>query len=294
MDEHDFKLVNTLSFVKSLLVDVGEQLKSRFVSREDLKIIQKDDGDLVTSADLEADKTIKRELKRQYPYIDIYSEEDAIAPAVRTKVSKLGFEENTASLVWVVDPLDGTVNFIANNSFWNVSVSLVDLDTGQVLLGVTYAPMYNKMYYAIHGKGAFVNGKRLDISHPSGAGREGGHKRDAQYAPRINAFCYGKGQGPKDRAFEYAYKMVKKGVVCRQWGAAQLELAYIAEGYIDTMFIPGANLYDVATGVLLIQEAGGIVEDEEGLSWGYMGHIKDVWAGRYIEYVQVIKKIEAG
>ena len=298
--------------IRGLVYNVGQQLKQIFITRRHLDVEVKSKGQIVTIANRLTNELILSHLKQRYPYIPILSEEGPSEEQTNRPGSNIessidshsgstpvargvgGSEDSvqaasqaqggsTVTLLWVVDPLDGTTNFAMHNAFWNISVSLMDIDTGQVLVGVVYAPMYEKMYYSGRGIGAFVNGKRLRLS-----------KVDRDFSKGFHAFCYGNGDEAKERAASYYRYMLAQGYQCRQLGAAQLELAYLAEGIIDTMFIASANVYDVAAGVLLVREAGGVVHNEHGTDWGYVSGSsvnQDVVAARNIENVQTLHSI---
>ncbi len=240
----------TLQFVKGLVVDVGLKLKQLFVSENINDVDIKDKGDLVTFADKLAEETIIKALQKEYPYYSIFSEESGVS--------------GDGDLVWVVDPLDGTTNFVMRNAFWNVSVALLDKKAGIPILGVVFAPMYDALYWALWQHGAYKNGKRLKIKPPS---------------TELHAFCYGDNLTDRARAADYYKNCLLAKKQCRQLGSAQLELAYVAEGTLSSMFIAGANVYDVLAGVLLVKEAGGIVLDEKQIPWRYDQETrKDVWA----------------
>jgi myo-inositol-1(or 4)-monophosphatase len=198
---------------------------------------QKKDGSLVTVADGESERLIKKMLFRAFPDYSFLGEEG-------------GLEERGAEFRWVVDPLDGTTNYAMKNPFFNVSIGL--LKGEEPVLGVVYCPTQKEMFFAIRGKGAFLNGKRIKVS--------GGAD-----LPRARvAFCHGKDKRSIEAISSIFHTMKSMNETFRQMGAGALELCYVACGRLDAFLTAGTHPWDVAAGLLIVREAGGIVTDFSG------------------------------
>jgi myo-inositol-1(or 4)-monophosphatase len=155
------------------------------------------------------------------------------------------------TLNWVIDPLDGTTNFIFNLPFYCTSVALLKND--EILVGVIYDPTHDELFSAYKDGGAFLNGKQIKVS-PKNA------LIDSLIA---TGFPY------DDFQFEAEYmllltSLMKKSKGIRRLGSAALDLAYVACGRFDVFYEYGLNSYDVAAGALIVKEAGGAVSDFKG------------------------------
>jgi myo-inositol-1(or 4)-monophosphatase len=198
-------------------------------------IVSKAPGDYVSDVDLRSEETIREALERDAPGIVFYGEEGG---GIR------------ADLGWVVDPLDGTANFLHGFPVVGVSVALVE--GGRPVAGAVHAPMLGDTYTAVRGGGAFRDGHRLRVSD-----------RPAGSAICATGFPF----KIKDRLDEY--RRVFEGAFLaledlRRAGAASLDLAWTAAGVFDGFFEIGLGAWDVAAGALLLTEAGGIVTDWAG------------------------------
>ncbi|MFC1632960.1 inositol monophosphatase family protein [Patescibacteria group bacterium] len=197
--------------------------------------------EIVTEADMKAEKMIISSLQKKYPEIGILSEE----------AGKVDFHDE--ELFWVIDPLDGTTNYAMHNPLWAVSLALIK--NKKPILAVTYSPILDEMYYAVEGQGAYLNEQRIYVS-----------KID-KLEDSIMTHCYGYNQKYLERITkteEYFRPIVR---TTRQFGSAALELAYVAAGRAEAYLIQGTNSWDLAPGALLVREAGGIVTDQKGIKW---------------------------
>lgn len=198
---------------------------------------KKKDQTPVTEADLASNSLITRLLLENFPDHHVFSEESS-----REQGLKIGFN-------WIVDPLDGTSNFLNGLSYFCVSMACVKLDENgkqTTLLGVTHNPVTGDTYHAEAGKGAFKNGQRLSASNLEKIGSAfiacGYHGDDMSQA-------YGQGYLKISRMVENS----------RRLGSAALDLAQVAEGTFDFFFDSLLRPWDTAAGALMIQEAGGAV-----------------------------------
>ncbi len=204
-------------------------------------------GDYVSEVDLESEATIKAALAKEAPDVAFFGEE--------------GGGDRSAGLGWVVDPLDGTANFLHGFPIVGVSVALVEV--GRPVAGVVHAPLLGETYTAVAGEGAWRDGRRLSVSD-----------RGVAQAICATGFPFKiKHRLPEyRRVFEGAFLA---GEDLRRPGAASLDLAWTAAGVFDGFFELGLGPWDVAAGALLILEAGGVVTDWAGEpdSWFRSGDI---------------------
>ena len=196
---------------KALIRDFGEV--------EKLQVSIKGPSDFVSNADIKAEKIIIEELKKAKPNYSILSEED-------------GSETNKDSKnVWIIDPIDGTTNFLHGVPHFSISIALKSGD--EIISGLIYDPIKDEMFYAEKNNGAFFNNKRIRVSKKK----------------EINNCLFATG-GKEDSNIE---------LITRKSGSAALDMAYVAAGRFDGYFQNKLNLWDVAAGIIIVKEAGGIV-----------------------------------
>jgi myo-inositol-1(or 4)-monophosphatase len=191
-------------------------------------------ADLVTEVDEAAERLIIARIRRHFPSDGIIAEESA---------SRLEMQGRT----WIIDPLDGTANFVHGHPFACVSVALVDED-GPVV-GVVHAPFLGEVYHGVRGGGAFLNERPLKVSEVA-SGPAG------LYA---TGFPFKKGKGDPELYFRLVAEVVGRSHGVRRAGSAALDCAYVAAGRVDGYFEIGVSPWDVAAGLLLVTEAGGRV-----------------------------------
>ena len=212
----------------------GELVKGRFYSAKEVSY--KENSSLVTDVDLMAERYIRDTLATEFPNISYLGEE-------------LGASGNSHGLRWIVDPVDGTRNYAANVPHFAVSIALAD--GPDVLLGITHDPMRDETFHAIKGEGAFLNGRPVSVS------------RRTSVAQSIVGFDLG---GMDSRAL-YVFKMVQAlwpGMqTVRILGSATLGLAYASAGRVDIYAHHTVAPWDLAAGLLLVREAGGLVVDRQ-------------------------------
>ena len=226
---------------------------------------QKENNDFVTSVDIAVNEKIVEELSKVYPQHGILSEE-------------LGHQGNKDSpYQWLVDPLDGTTNFIFAIPHYAVSIALSH--NGTPAVGIVYDPVKNELFTATQGCGAYLNGNRIRVSQ-----REG-----------LNGALLGTGipyrsDGPIDAYIELLRNFIGDTSGIRRLGAASLDLAYTACGRLDGFWEPGLHLWDIAAGVLLVQEAGGLISDLDGRN----AHLDsgDILAGSPAIHKEMLQRIK--
>lgn len=206
-----------------------------------VKVGEKAYNDFVTDIDQKAEAEIIDTLKTAYPDHVILAEESA---------PELGeFEQHEA--VWIIDPLDGTTNFI--HGFPHFAISIALMQAGKLTLGLIYDPLREEMFTAERGKGALLNGRRIRVSdRPSLKGALLGtgfpFRNPSNLAPHLTVLT---------QLFEQV-----AGV--RRAGSAALDLAYIAAGRLDGFWEADLQPWDIAAGLIIIKEAGGLVSDYRG------------------------------
>jgi myo-inositol-1(or 4)-monophosphatase len=214
----------------------GKVLNKHFGRKLDIR--EKKGAGLVTNADLESEQTAIKSLKKKYPTFGILSEE---SPEVRS--DSLGR--------WIMDPLDGTTNFVHRFPMFCVSIA-AEWD-GQIVVGVIYHPILDETYLAVRGGGAVVNGKKMQVSQ----------SRKLSDALLTTGFMYRKKSllRTEINSFERLSGIAR---AIRRPGSAALDLAYTARGVFDGFWERNLSPWDTAAGALLVQEAGGKVTDFEG------------------------------
>jgi myo-inositol-1(or 4)-monophosphatase len=218
-----------LKAARGLLRDFGEV--------EQLQVSVKGPGDFVTQADLKAERTLRAELSKARPGYGFLMEESGASAG------------SDGRHRWIVDPLDGTTNFLHGIPQFCISIAL-ERD-GEIVAGVIYEPVRDEMFWGEKGAGAFVNDRRLRVS----ARRKLGESVIATGIPTIRG---GAEHGMYLRTLT-AVMAVSAGV--RRAGAAALDLAYVAAGRYDGFWEFGLQPWDMAAGILLIREAGGYVSN---------------------------------
>ncbi|MGY4829614.1 inositol monophosphatase family protein [Sphaerotilaceae bacterium SBD11-9] len=229
---------------------------------EQLKISTKSANDFVTEVDHKAEEVIIETLLTAYPGHGILAEESG-----RTHGAK------NSEYVWIIDPLDGTTNFIHGFPVYAVSIALAFRD--QVQQAVVYDPTRNDLFYASKGRGAFLNDKRLRVS-----------KRTRMAESLIGTgFPFRKGDNFQ-RYVKMFSEIMQACAGVRRPGAAALDLCYVAAGYYDGFFETGLNPWDIAAASLIITEAGGLIGNFTGEA-DFM-YQREVMAGNPRIYAQMV------
>ncbi len=217
----------------------GRQLARDFGEVENLQVSVKSPSDFVSTADLASERTIRAELERARPGFSFLMEEGGVVTG------------KDPDHVWIIDPLDGTTNFLHSDPHFCISMALAH--KGELLAGLIYNPVLDELYWAEKGKGAFLNSRRLRVSG----------RRDMGEA-LIGTGIPFRGRGDHAHYLKLLGTTMEKVAGIRRAGAAALDLAYVAAGRLDGFFEIGLNKWDIAAGILLIKEAGGFVGDLDG------------------------------
>lgn len=197
-------------------------------------------NNLVTEFDYKSETYIINEIKRQFPEHNIISEED-------------GSIDNGSEYNWIIDPLDGTVNYANNIPIFSVSIAL---SKGRDLIaGAVYHPILKELFYAEKDQGAYLNDKRIYVSE----------KSNFDTSLLVTGFPYDINNDPQN-AIKSFTNIVKRGIPIRRLGSAALDLAYVACGRFEGFWEINLNSWDVAAGILIVQEAGGKCTNYKGIS----------------------------
>jgi myo-inositol-1(or 4)-monophosphatase len=221
-----------------------------FASRDlgQLKIQTKTFNDFVSEVDKAAEQAIIDTLKAAYPDHGFLGEES-------------GDTNKDAENIWIIDPLDGTTNFLHSFPCYCVSIALQQ--KGVLTQAVIYDPVRNDLFTATKGRGAFLNDKRIRV----------GSRIKLQESLIATGFPF-RDFSYLDTYMDMLKEMIKKTSGIRRPGSAALDLAYVAAGFSDGFFELNLSAWDIAAGGLIVQEAGGIVGDFEGNeSWLQTGNI---------------------
>ena len=223
--------------------------------RKPLIISKKGIRDLVTEADKGSEELIIKEILKKFPSHGIIAEESSSKN--KSTLKKL----QNAPYIWVIDPLDGTTNYTLGLAQYAVSIGIFknskadssknfDYLEGELLYGVVYAPALNELFYAEKGKGAYLNGKKIHVSNT----------KKVIDSVMVTGFPY------KDKAdnLPYLQAILEKSRGVRRFGAASLDMCYVARGFFDAHWELGLKAWDIAAGALITEEAGGTVTDTNG------------------------------
>ena len=211
---------------------------SRALERVDtLQVDSKGYNDFVSEVDRRAEQEIIQIIHKAYPHHAILAEESG--------------EHGDNDAVWIIDPLDGTTNFL--HGFPQFAVSIALRHNGRMEVGVIYDPMRDELFTAVRGSGAQLNDRRIRVSKAKG----------------LDGTLIGTGFPFRDQTYIDAYlgmfkTLLPRAAGIRRAGSAALDLAYVAAGRLDGFWEIGLKPWDMAAGILLIQEAGGVVGDLRG------------------------------
>jgi myo-inositol-1(or 4)-monophosphatase len=223
----------------------GKTLKQKLEHVRPFKL--KGERDLVTEGDLASEEKIVPMIRKAFPSHSIVSEE---SPDLQTAAS--------AEFQWFVDPLDGTTNFAHGFPEFAVSIGLAHM--GKVILGVVYKPVHEELFYARVGHGAFLNGRRITVSEVPVLAE----------ALLATGFPYDM-KTEKEYNFDHFMNLERRVQAIRRLGSASLDLAYVACGRFDSYWESKLAPWDMAAGVILVAEAGGVVTDFLGKPFSLSG-----------------------
>ncbi len=232
-----------LSNAVTIVKQAGNLLLKFFNSKHEIHY--KGLFDMVTEADLASEKAIVTSLKKLTPEIQILAEESS---------SQSELKRQSSGYQWVIDPLDGTTNFAHGFPHFAISVAL--LNNGKPMLGIVFDPLKNELFTAINDQGASLNNSSIHVSSTS-------HSDKSLVA---TGFPYTIREIDQKNLIEFCtFRLACQGI--RRFGAAALDLAYVASGRLDGFWEYGLKPWDTAAGILLVKEAGGNVTRYDGAEY---------------------------
>lgn len=238
-DKRISSLSPTLNFMVKAVRHAGSGLVRDFREVSQLQVSRKGPGDFVSNADVFTEKKLVEFIKKTRPNDAIISEECGEIQA-----------QDGSTYTWVMDPIDGTNNFLHAVPFFAVSLALMRGD--EVIAGVIYNPVANELYYAEKGQGAFLMTPTGDVRL-----RVSGRKKLEEAMVATNSYALRTVNGLTDR-------IINNPFCFRCVGSTALALAQVAAGQLDVFFDCRSHIWDLAAGYLLVKEAGGVVQTWDG------------------------------
>jgi myo-inositol-1(or 4)-monophosphatase len=217
----------------------GRALARDFGEVSELQVSKKGAADYVSAADLKAEQTIFEELSRARPGYGFLGEERGM------------IEGSDKTHTWIVDPLDGTTNFLHAMPHFAINIALQR--QGQIVAGVTYNPANAELFWTERGRGAYLNDRRLRVAART-------RFEEAVFATGIPFM----GHGQHGRFLKELHQISQRVSGVRRFGAAALDLAWVAAGRFDGFWERDLSPWDMAAGILMVTEAGGRVTDADG------------------------------
>jgi myo-inositol-1(or 4)-monophosphatase len=237
---HDIDLTRACAFMESAAREAGEAILS--CTRGPLEVrrknIETSPIDIVTNADHASEAILMARIRDGFPDHDILTEETPT-------------EDRGALWKWIIDPLDGTVNFSHGYPVYCVSIGL--LGPRGLAVGVVYDPLRNECFSAVKGSGAFLNGRTIKVSASS----------ELTASLLATGFPYDRAVSPVNNVAEFS-RVAPRVQGIRRGGSAALDLAYVSCGRLDGFWELKLKPWDMAAGMLLVTEAGGMVSDRYG------------------------------
>ena len=229
----------------------GRLINRASLDVESMLVTRKERNDFVTEVDKASEEAIIETLLAAYPSHAILAEESGHRPGTGGSKSVRAEALKEADHIWIIDPLDGTTNFIHGVPHYCISIAL--MEHGVITHGLIYDPVRNELFTASRGRGAFLNDRRIRVSKRS----------------RLEESLIGTGFPFRmisqiDDYLRMLRPVMEKAAGIRRAGAAALDMAYTAAGRFDAFFEIGLKPWDVAAGSLLVTEAGGLVGDFSG------------------------------
>ena len=228
-----------IEFIKEIARQAGatalDEMKRLDASRVHAKGTDKD---MVTEVDRMIEDQLIAAIHGRFPEHDIYGEET-------------GRSGSGSEFCWIIDPIDGTTSYIHQTPYFSISIGLQR--NGENIAGTVYAPKLGELFWAEKGRGAFLNGERIRVSPRNVLG---------QSLVATGFACIR--AGLKENNLKYFTRIMPDIRDIRRCGSAAVDLAYVACGRYDGFWEMSLNIYDVAAGVLLVEEAGGTVSDMSG------------------------------
>jgi myo-inositol-1(or 4)-monophosphatase len=242
LNKMDWDNIKKVAFLASQ--EGGKVLKD-FLGKK-LKVKHKGEIDIVTEADYLSEHAITKIIKEKFPDHQIYAEE------------KKDYTDIPSSFIWFIDPLDGTTNFAHGLPIFCISIAL-EVE-GELMMGLVYDPPREELFFALKGKRAYLNNKRIKVSETK--------KLDKSLL--VTGFPYDV-RTSKENNLNYFQSFIMKAQAVRRLGSAALDLCYVASGRFDGFWEMKLSPWDVAAGSLIVKEAGGEVTNFSGKKFNIHG-----------------------
>tara|TARA_B100000242_G_scaffold136820_1_gene97223 strand:- start:729 stop:1529 length:801 start_codon:yes stop_codon:yes gene_type:complete len=226
------------------------KIRRDFNELENLQVSLKGPGDFVTSADIRTQKIIIEELIKAKPDWSFLAEEKSDQTSQQSKNR------------FIIDPIDGTTNFLHGNP--NFAISIAAEIEGRLEAGIVYCPIYDELFFAERGKGAYLNDRRLRIA-----------KRNRLSEALVVTGIPHLGRGNIEKFINEIKQIMPEVSGIRRSGSAALDIAWVAAGRYDAYWEKGLSLWDIAAGIVIIREAGGVIT-------GFDGDESDLFNGNVI------------
>jgi myo-inositol-1(or 4)-monophosphatase len=256
----------TLEDIKTMAYKAGEILRAGYGQAHHIEM--KSLTDPVTETDKRSEEYIVSYIKNHFPDHSIEAEES-------------GVHQGTNGSCWYIDPLDGTVNFSHGVPIFCVSIGYAE--DGEMKLAAIYDPMMDELFYAEKGKGAWLNDRRIHVTETS----------DLIRGLSVTGFPYDQKSIEMQQALELYRRFCLQAQACRRFGSAALDCCYVAAGRMDIYFEVQVRSYDIAAGVLIVQEAGGVTSKLDGSPDCLSKPISIIAANKYL-HPQALRVIQEG
>ena len=221
--------MNSISADLNIMIKASEKASKALIRDfgevEKLQVSVKGPLDFVSNADTKAEKIIIEELSKARKNYSILSEEDG---------SKIGKDKNN---IWIIDPIDGTTNYLHGVPHFAISIALKS--NNEIISGVIYDPIKDEMFYAEKNNGAYYNNQRIRVSKKK----------------KLEDCLFATGGNISEK------NKTNTNIIIRRSGSAALDMAYVAAGRFDGYFQKNLNIWDIAAGIIIIKEAGGIINE---------------------------------
>ena len=253
-----------LKIAKQAALEAGKIIQKYSGKDQHKNVKHEDPTDYATDADTEAEKIIVKILTSNFPNHNLLGEEGA-------RIDK------KSEFTWVIDPLDGSITFISGIPYFSVSIGL--LEEGKPILGVVYNVSFKQMYWAQIGKGAFLNGKPIQVSQKKSLNES------------VGVLDFGHNVKRQHKLDLYVNKLITKIGYIYSFGSAVASLGMIAEGILD-LDVNYAFPWDFVAGAIIVREAGGMVTDFEGKEPDWSKERLNVIASNGLIHDQILEALK--
>ena len=244
-----------LNVVTDAIKKASMRIARDFCEIEKLQVSKKGVADFVTNADLQAEKTLITSLRKARAQYNFLTEESG-------EIRGIDIEDESVQYKWIIDPIDGTFNFMHGIPFFCISIALIKIEDNKtsILLGVICNPSSNEIFWAGQNAGAYII-NHIGVRRKMRVTEHDNFEKMICGINNNGISSFHKSHPEGARYLEY---IQQKNVNIRMFGASALDMAYLADGRINILILDKMNIWDYAAGLLLIREAGGVVKDFNG------------------------------